>query len=57
MKPEGFQNLEWPSIAQCFAFSSSGLEFKRVHIVYDFERLSLLQKIEDLHRHDPDTLD
>ena len=25
MKPEAFQNGEWPSIAQCFAFSSSGL--------------------------------
>jgi hypothetical protein len=57
MKPEAFQNGGWPSIAQCFAYSSSGLESKRDHIVYDFDRQSLLRKLRGLRQHNPDTLD
>ena len=38
-------------------FRLRGLELKRDHIVYDFERLSLLQKIQGLRQHNPDTLD
>ena len=50
MKPEPFRGEEWVPLSRCFGFASSGLESKRDHIVYDFDRISLLQKIARLGR-------
>jgi hypothetical protein len=40
-KPEPFQAHQWPSIASCFVFKSSGLESKRDHLVYATSKSSL----------------
>ncbi len=50
MRPKPFQNGEWLSVRECFAFASSGLESKRDHIVYGVSRLNLEEKIRSFLR-------
>jgi predicted helicase len=45
MRPEPFQNGDWVSLRECFAFASSGLESKRDHIVYAVSRATLERQI------------
>ena len=44
-KPIPFQQQQWPSLATCFRFGSSGLESKRDDLVYDVTKNGLLEKL------------
>jgi predicted helicase len=45
-KPIPFQQQQWPSLAACFSFGSSGLESKRDHLVYDVGKDRLHDKLK-----------
>jgi hypothetical protein len=45
MKPAPFQNGEWISIGQCFAFKGAGVQTKRDHFTYSFSPNALRQRV------------
>jgi predicted helicase len=47
MKPESFQNGEWPSLSSCFAFKRSGLQTKRDDFIYSFSHTALQERIAE----------
>lgn len=47
MRPMPFSNGEWTSLAECFVFSSSGLESKRDHLVYAPSKNTLEIQIQE----------
>lgn len=53
-RPRPFGNGEWPSVRECFEFSSSGIQTKRDEFVYDTIRGRLQRRVEDFLRIDID---
>jgi predicted helicase len=47
-RPKPFQNGDWVSLRDCFAFASSGLESKRDHIVYGVSRQNLERQVRGI---------
>lgn len=47
MKPEPFQNGEWPGLSNCFTFKRSGVQTKRDDFIYSFSHNALRERIAE----------
>jgi len=47
MKPEPFQNGEWPGLSSCFTFKHSGVQTKRDDCIYSFSHNALRERIAE----------
>jgi len=54
MRPAPFSNGEWVSIAECFAFFSSGVQTKRDAFAYAVTREMLLERLDQFRKLAPD---